>query len=82
MVSEAETMSKYREGARKAWATRKRKGWKRKTVEDRKLELLGVARKKLKGAALKQANKWLQHRFRSKSREADMVAHYEDVLKN
>ena len=81
MTTDSESV-RYHKGAKKAWVTRKKKGWRRKTVEDRKLELLNLARKKLKGRELKQANKWLQHRFRSKTTEANMVSYYEGVLKD
>lgn len=71
----------YREGARKAWNTRKRQGWHRKTSKDKKAELLLLAREKLTGSNLQVADKDLTHRYRSNAKERDIIKAYEALLK-
>jgi hypothetical protein len=71
-------MSSYHQGAKKAWATRRRRKWKRKTRADKKAELLALARKRLKGGALRMAEKALTKRYRSHSREDSVILKYQE----
>ena len=57
----------------KAWKTRKKKGWKRKTIADKKKKLLAIAQMKLSGSYLQSAERALSKRYRSKARERDIV---------
>lgn len=72
--------SNYGAGARKAWATRQEQGWHRKTSQDKKTELLPLAREKLTGCRLALAEKQLTKRYRSKSQERDVIKSYEKLL--
>jgi hypothetical protein len=72
---------KFRRGAEKAWATRRKKGWHRKTRGDDRAELLVLAHQKLTGFQLKRAEKWLTKRYRSKAREMQVLEMFKEKLK-
>jgi len=67
---------KFSQGARKAWQTRRKQGWKRKTLNDKAQELLVIAKKLKK----KRFVKALQHRYRSKARRRQVIQAIEDEL--
>jgi hypothetical protein len=69
-------MSKFHEGAKKAWATRKKKGWKRKSLQDERQELIRLAEKKNKKRLAKQ----LGHRYRSNARLRQVVEEAKEIL--
>jgi hypothetical protein len=71
-------MSAYHQGANKAWATRRKHGWKRKTRFDKKAELLAIARKRLKGGSLRMAEKALTKRYRSHAKEESVIRKYQE----
>jgi hypothetical protein len=71
----------YKEGARKAWSTRKRQGWHRKTSKEKKAELFILAHEKLSGSNLSVAEHDLTHRYRSNAKERDVIKAYENLLK-
>jgi len=67
---------KFHQGARKAWQTRRKHKWKRKTLDDKAQELLVIARKLKK----KRVIKALQHRYRSKARRRQVIQEIEEEL--
>jgi hypothetical protein len=73
-------MSKFSQGAKKAWQTRRKKGWRRKTRADRKAELLRLARLNLKGSRLRTAERVLSHRYRSHAKMDQVLKKYEEMF--
>ena len=71
----------YGAGARKAWGTRNKQGWHRKTDKEKKAELVLLAKEKLTGTNLQAAEKDLTHRYRSHAKERDIIKAYEELLK-
>jgi len=69
-------MSKFREGALKAWETRRRRGWKRESLDEKAKRLVELAKKRGK----KRLVKMLQHRYRSKARRRQVIEQAEEVL--
>jgi len=68
--------NKFSQGARKAWQTRRKRGWKRKSLDDKAQELLIIAKKLKK----KRFIKALQHRYRSKARRRQVIQAIEEEL--
>jgi hypothetical protein len=71
-------MSVYHQGAKRAWETRRKHGWKRKTRADKKADLLALAHQRLKGGSLRMAEKALTRRYRSHAREDQVIQKYVD----
>ncbi len=74
-------MVDFHANANRAWATRRRHGWHRKTHAEWKAELLAVAeRQKLGKRELARARKQLTKRYRSKSQEWLIINQWRDRL--
>lgn len=69
-------MVEMSKGAKKAWATRRKKKWKRKSLDDKVQELLVIAKKKKK----KRLVKALEHRYRSNARRRQVVQEIKEAL--
>lgn len=71
-------MSKFHEAAKKAWETRRKRGWKRETLDEKAERLLRIAEKRGK----KRFVKMLKHRYRSKARRRQIIEQIEEALLN
>ena len=69
------------DNANRAWATRRKQGWHRRTTAEWKAQLLAIAEaRKLGKRELARARKQLTKRYRSKSREWFIINQWRDRL--
>ena len=74
-------MVDYHANANRAWATRRKQGWHRKTHAEWKAELLAIAQTRNLGRReLARAQKQLTKRYRSKSQERFIINQWRDRL--